>query len=219
LALEESNQPHFLEALDGIPEITTAEQLRKDLVFRTIAKAWQRRFELLPPDRIFPRISYDPRLSFVFADFNSGKGSCRLAATQALMAIVLATEVEADGKMGPQTRAAMADLFDKFVIDESRKKEFQELLRTKNKPVWVSTQARSLAQKVYRANTGMVPPNHLVPNLWHGRLRQQMKGGSRLVSVEGYVSGSVSFFEDYYLRLATYTGRQVERPPSAAPRH
>ena len=50
--------------------------------------------------------------------------------------------------------------------------------------------------------------------MWFDGASQQVKGLGR-ISVEGYVAGSVAFYEDYLRRLAVCTGRDV---PAAAAR-
>ena len=171
-------------------------------VVRTL---WSEAFGTPPPSGIDPRIAHDPRLAFVCADFNAGRDSARIAALQALMNDLLGTGLTVDGKSGPLTRAAMTELFTRHVTDPERRADFLDLLERGDKPRWVREKALDLARDLWRAKHGAEPPAALVPDLWHGGFAQELKGIGR-INVEGYVTGSIAVYEDYYLRLLTYTG-------------
>ena len=200
-------------ALDGIAGSDTEALLqrsgyRDDADLRS---SWQVSFATVPPDGIAPRIAHQPQLAFALADFNAGPGSCRTAALQALLDDLLGSGLRCDGKLGPLTRAAMRQLFAEQVGDEARRQQLLDLLDHGHKPVWVREQALALAQELWRARHGQEPPAALVPDLWFGGTAQQLKGIGR-ISVEGYVAGSVAFFEDYLRRLVLYTGGAVPGP-------
>lgn len=200
-------------ALDGIAGDSTQALLHRcapaDLA--TLLPTWQQRFACIAPDGIAPRIAHDPRLAFVFADFNAGPGCCRTAALQVLMNDLLGCQLRCDGKRGPLTRAAMRRLFELHVDDTDRRADYLALLDQDRKPQWVGAQALALAQQLWRARHGEAAPDALVPDLWFGGAAQQCKGIGR-ISVEGYVAGSVAFFEDYLRRLVLYTGGDSPQP-------
>ena len=126
-------------------------------------------------------------------------------------------DLAVDGKMGPRTRATMQDFFAVFELDPGRRAEFLELLRSGTKPIWVREQTLGRARDLWRVRHGEEPPDALVPDLWHDGFAQQVKGLGR-ISVEGYVSGSTAFFEEFLLRLLAYVGEDWTegrvRPPS-----
>nr|MCU0864465.1 hypothetical protein [Planctomycetota bacterium] len=204
-------------ALDGV----TGERTRQLLAARpelaseaALRAAWRARHGSDAPPRIAPRISHDPRLAFVLADFHSGVGACRVAALQALLIDLFGAELACDGKWGPRTRAEVARLFGLMVPHEERRLEFVELLTTGHKTPWLRDQALAMARTLFRQRHGIEAPDALVPDLWFDSLSQALKGLGR-ISVEGYVAGSTAFYEDYLRRLSIYAGREV---PAAAPR-
>ncbi len=210
-----AKRSRFTSALQLWHQVEEAQVLRSDVTFQVLQAAWSERFLVEAPNRLLPRISHDPRLAFVFADFNTGRGASRIAALQVLLGHALDTPVATDGRVGPETRQAMKEFFERFVDVGSQREEFLQLLRDGHKPRWVRNQALRLAQEVYGSATGKLPPQALVPDLWHDGVRQRLKGSQR-VSIEGYVAGSVAFFEEYYLRLSTYTGRSLPRSANPA---
>ncbi|MCR9248555.1 MAG: DUF1615 family protein [bacterium] len=186
----------------------------------TVRRLWERRYGPAGTDRIAPRITHDPRLAFVFADFNSGNGASRTAALQFLLRDATAPELAVDGKFGPRTRAAMRRLFAEHVADTTRRADYLALIDAGHKPRWVRAQAFELAAALWRTRHDHEPPTALVPDLWHSGFAQDVKGIGR-ISVEGYVAGSAAFFEDYYARLLTYTGHELapaEADGAASPR-
>jgi hypothetical protein len=204
-------------ALDGVPGERTRQLLaaRPELAGEAALRAaWRARYGSDAPPRITPRISHEPRLAFVLADFHSGVGACRVAALQALLIDLFGVELACDGKWGPRTRAEVARLFGLMVPHEERRLEFVELLTTGHKTPWLRDQALAMARILFRQRHGIEAPDALVPDLWFDSLPQTLKGLGR-ISVEGYVAGSTAFYEDYLRRLSTYAGREV---PAAAPR-
>lgn len=185
-----------------------------DLGIAIVARLWEAEHGHRPPDRIHPRITHDPRLAFVFADFHAGRGASRTAALQLLLHDLVAPELRVDGKFGPRTRTAMRSFFERFVADEPRRADFLTLIDTGHKPRWVREQAFDLAAAHWRMQRDTEPRRALVPDLWHDGFAHQVKGVGR-ISIEGYVAGSTDFYEDYLLRLALYTGTASTTPPGS----
>lgn len=192
-------------------------EIRASSCWSTLRELWTEAFNAPLPQGIPPRITHDPRLGFVLADFNSGRGASRIAALQFMLNDLLELDLAVDGKMGPETREAMLNFYATFEPDHERRSEFLELVRTGTKPLWVRDQTLRRARDLWRARHGEEPPDALVPDLWHDGFAQQIKGLGR-ISVEGYVSGSAAFFEEYLLRLLAFTGEDWTegrvRPPS-----
>lgn len=198
-------------ALDGLPgERTQALLLRHpDLVAVPELRArWRARFGRIAPAAIAPRIAHDPGLAFVLADFHSGPGSSRTAALQALLNDLFATQLACDGKWGPSTRAEVWHLLAHCVPEEPQRLEFVDLLASGHKMPWVRDQFLAMARQLWRERHGSEAPAALVPDLWFSGLAQDLKGLGR-ISVEGYVAGSVAFYEDYLRRLCVYTGAEL----------
>jgi hypothetical protein len=147
----------------------------------------------------------------VLADFHAGPGASRVAALQAILNDLLDSRLACDGKWGPRTRAEVARLLGITVADEARRVELCELLTHGHKTPWLREQALALARKAWREQRGAEAPDALVPDLWCDGTAQRVKGLGR-IAVEGYVSGSVAFFEDYLRRLACYSGQIVAAP-------
>ncbi len=184
------------------------EPLDGGWVSATVHSLWEHEHGVRAPRSITPRLAHDPRVAFVFADFNTGRGACRTAALQYLMRDVLAVDLAVDGKRGPKTEAAMRRLFAEFEPDARRRDDFLALVDLGHKRAWVSEQAFAIAAGLWRTRRGAEPPSRLIPDLWHDGMAQQIKGIGR-VSVEGYVAGSTAVFEDYLARLFTYTGTAI----------
>ena len=198
-------------ALDGVPGERTQQLLasRPDLAAAVPLRArWQQRYGGAPPNTLRPRITHDPRVAFVLADFHSGAGASRTAAIQALCNDLLGSSVAVDGKWGPRTRSEVARLLGIAVDDEARRLDYCELLTTGHKTAWLREQVLAMARAAWRQRHGSDAPDALVPDLWFDSASQALKGLGR-ISVEGYVAGSAAFFEDYLRRLATYSGRDV----------
>ncbi len=175
---------------------------------QSIQERWEEVFGARAPARLEPRIAHDSPLGFIVADFTSGLGSSRIAALQVLLNETVDADLVADGKFGPVTRAACSTLFERHLDNPRRVGELQELLRKGHKPGWVRSQALQLASRVYRLSSANPAPEALIPNLSYYRITQRIKGLGRM-SVEAYVSGSVTTFEDYYSRLSTFIGKDV----------
>lgn len=204
-------------ALDGVRGEHTERLLaaRPDLQGAGLRTAWQQRFGAEPPLRLHPRTAHDAALAFVLADFHAGAGACRTAALQALLVDLFDVELVADGKWGPRTRQAAVPLIAAvFPDDEDARTGLFELLTSGRKNVWLRDQLLTHARRLFRERRGVEAPVALVPDLWFDSASQQVKGLGR-ISVEGYVAGSVAFYEDYLRRLAVCTGRDV---PAAAAR-
>lgn len=201
-------------ALDGVRGARTEQLLaaRPDLAGAGLRSAWQQRFGVDAPLRLAPRIAHDASVAFVLADFHAGTGACRTAALQALLVDLFGVELVADGKWGPRTRAAAVPLIAAvFPDDEDLRTGLFELLLSGHKNVWLRDQLLRHARRLFRERRGVEAPQALVPDLWFDSASQAVKGLGR-ISVEGYVAGSVAFYEDYLRRLALCTGREV---PSA----
>lgn len=204
-------------ALDGLPgERTRALSARHpELVSLTaLHTRWRAQFGRSAPEGIAPRITHEPRLAFVLADFHSGPGASRTAALQALLNGLYGTRLGCDGKWGPQTRAEVWRLLAVGQPDEARRSESLELLASGHKMPWLRDQLLAIARSQWRALRGEDAPDALVPDLWFLGIAQQLKGLGR-ISVEGYVAGSAAFYEDYLRRLCVYTGAEL---PGTAPR-
>lgn len=198
-------------ALDGVRGAHTERLLaaRPELAGAGLGKAWEQRFGTQPPTRLHPRIAHEASLAFVLADFHAGAGACRTAALQALLVDLFGVELAADGKWGPQTRTAVVPLVAAvFPDDEEARTELFELLTSGRKNVWLRDRLLAHARRFFRERRGVDAPAALVPDLWFDSASQQVKGLGR-ISVEGYVAGSVTFYEDYLRRLAVCTGRDV----------
>ncbi len=198
-------------ALDGVRGARTDQLLlaRPDLQGPGLRRAWQQRFGVEPPLRLHPRIAHDARLAFVLADFHAGAGACRTAALQALLIDLCGADLVADGKWGPRTRGAAAALIAAALPDdEDTRCGLVELLASGRKSAWLRDQLLGHARRLFRQRRGVAAPATLVPDLWFDSASQQVKGLGR-ISVEGYVAGSVAFYEDYLRRLAVCTGRDV----------
>lgn len=198
-------------ALDGVRGARTAQLLaaRPDLAGAGLRAAWQQRFLVEPPLRLPPRIAHDALVAFVLADFHAGAGACRTAALQALLVDLFGGDLVADGKWGPRTRAAAVPLIAAvFPDDERARTDLFELLVGGHKNVWLRDQLLRHARRLFRERRGVEAPQALVPDLWFDSASQTVKGLGR-ISVEGYVAGSVAFYEDYLRRLALCTGREV----------
>lgn len=201
-------------ALDGVLGERTRQLLavRPELANEaTLRRLWRDRFGVEPPAELRPRLTHGDRVAFVLADFHSGPGASRVAALQALLNDLYGCGLRPDGKWGPRTRAAAARLLAACVPDEVRRLEYCELLTTGHKAPWLRAQLLAMARQEWRAVHGAEAPDALVPDLWFDGTAQQLKGLGR-ISVEGYVSGSAAFFEDYLRRLTTYAGGVVPSP-------
>jgi len=181
--------------LDAVPERLAA----------ALCDAWQQRFGAPAPTAVEPTITHDPRLAFVFADFNVGGGACRIAALQFLLNDLLGETLAIDGIVGPRTRAAMGVWFGRSIDDGPRRDEFLALIESGAKARWVRDQALRQTSREFVTRHGRAAPAALVPDLWHDGTTRQLKGIGR-ISIEGYVAGSASFYEDYYARLLLYMG-------------
>lgn len=201
-------------AIDGIAGEDTLRAFDEHSQYSTLelaSAAWTARFGVAPPAELAPRITHDPRLAFVFADFNAGTGASRVAALQALLIELTGIELACDGKLGPETRLAMRALFERCEPDEERRREFVQLVNAGHKPEWVADRAFELARKTWALENDYEAPTALVPDLWFDGFTQSVKGLGR-ISVEGYVAGSEAFFEDYLRRLALCLG--LDAPPA-----
>lgn len=199
-------------ALDGVPGPNTESLLDRHSAYRDLEElrsAWQEQFRHDPPEGLPPRITHDTRLAFVLADFNAGAGASRIAALQSLTNLLFTTELAADGKWGPKTKAQMSKLLRAAVLDAAQRRDFEDLLESGNKRQWLRGQLLAMARKLYRERFGKDAPDALVPDFWFHGATQRIKGLGR-ISVAGYVAGSTQFYEDYLRRLCVYTGA---RPP------
>lgn len=195
-------------ALDGKRGPKTEALLAQHPEWRettSLRAAWQERFASEAPEAIPPRITHDPRLAFVLADFNSGASASRLAALQALANKLLDTAIACDGKWGPVTKTHVEQLLPVVVADEDQRTDFAALLASGSKPHWLRRRLLALSRQAYRNRTGRHAPDALVPNLWFDSPAQRLKGLGK-ISVAGYVAGSAAFYEDYLNRLRLYTG-------------
>ena len=195
-------------ALDGVVGERTRQllaaqpHLANDAALR---RRWRDCYGIDPPLGLPPRLAHGARVPFVLADFHSGPGASRVAALQSLLNDLFGSGLVADGKWGPQTRAAAALLLVAGVPDEMARLEYCELLTTGHKTPWLRAQLLAMAREQWRLRHGAEAPEALVPDLWFDSTPQQLKGLGRM-SVEGYVAGSAAFFEDYLRRLTTYAG-------------
>lgn len=201
LALDGKRGPKTTAVLERHPEWRELDDLQA---------AWQERFAQAPPPAIPPRITHDPRLALVLADFHSGNGSSRLTALQALANHLLTASMRCDGKWGPITKAHLEQLVVVLVADPDKRADFKALLASGNKRRWLQRRLLTLARQRYLEQTGKHAPDALVPNLWFDSTTQRIKGLGK-ISVAGYVAGSASFYEDYLHRLRLYTGTEPER--------
>ncbi|MCK5942859.1 MAG: hypothetical protein KAI24_12860 [Planctomycetes bacterium] len=205
-------------ALDGVAGARTTELLARFPEFAelpALRAAWQQRYRVAPPNGIAPRITHDPRLAFVLADFHSGAGSSRLAALQALTNALFGTALAPDGKWGPLTKAEMPRLIGAAVDDAGQRADFVRLLENGHKRGWLRAQLLQMARSLYAERFGRAAPDALVPELWFDNATTRLKGLGR-ISVAGYVAGSAAFYEDYLRRLCAYAG--VEPPGLAEAR-
>ena len=199
-------------ALDGVLGSQTTALLASHPDWQTpeaLHQAWQQRFGVAPPEAIPPRISHDPRLAFVLADFHSGPFASRIAALQALTNQLFTVNLQCDGKWGPKTKAQMSRLIGAAVADADRRAAFELLLASGHKRHWLQGQLLQMARDLHQHRTGRTAPAALVPDFWFDSPTQTIKGIGR-ISVAGYVAGSVRFYEDYLQRLCVYTG--IEPP-------
>ena len=201
MRLPESERSSFRE--HRLPELIAATPDSQGE--RLLVAAWEKEFDAPAPRRVEPGIAHDPRVAFILADFNSGRGSCRVAALQALLADLYDSSLVLDGKFGARTAAALRRLFAEHVESPARRADFDRLLEQGSKLTWIREQGLAIAARVWEARNGRAAPRALVPDFWHGGFKQELKGIGR-ISVEGYVSGSVAFFEDYDRRLRLYLG-------------
>ncbi|MFN3239966.1 MAG: hypothetical protein ACE37K_00465 [Planctomycetota bacterium] len=205
-------------ALDGVAGARTLDVLHRFPQYRDDGKlrdAWEQRYGEAPPAGIPPRITHDPRLAFVLADFHSGQGSCRLAALQALTNQLFTTALATDGKWGPKTKAEMPRLLAAAVDDDEQRRDFLLLLDKGHKRSWLCGRLLAMARRLHRERTGEPAPDALVPDLWFDNTTTRLKGLGR-ISVAGYVAGSAAFYEDYLRRLCAYAG--AEPPGLLEPR-
>ena len=203
-------------ALDGVSgERTTALLARHPGLgsLTELHRRWAERFGASAPATLVPRLAHDPTLAFVLADFHSGPGASRTAALQALLNDLFGTDLATDGKWGPRTRGEVWRLLARCVPDEAERLEYVELLTSGHKMPWLRDRLLAMAARQWRAAHGTEAPAALVPDLWFGGVTQELKGLGR-ISVEGYVAGSVAFYEDYLRRLCLYTGAEL---PGTAP--
>ena len=198
-------------ALDGVRGARTTDLLaaRPDLAGPGLRRAWRQRFGVEPPRHLPPRIAHDVPVALVLADFHAGAGACRTAALQALLVDLFGVDLVADGKWGKHTRAAAVPLIAAvFPDDERARTDLFELLASGHKNVWLRDQLLRHARRLFRERRAVEAPTALVPDLWFDSASQVVKGLGR-ISVEGYVAGSVAFYEDYLRRLALCTGRDL----------
>lgn len=163
--------------------------------------AWRSRFGHRPPTSWPITYTHDPRLAFVFSDFNAGRGAARVAALQATLAALDGAPLAADGKPGPRTRSAMQCFVARLADLPARQRaDLIDLIATGRKPRFVLARVTSLARRAFQDRFGNAPAALRVPDLHHSGLAQSLKGIGR-ISVADYVAGSAFFFEQYYLRL------------------
>ena len=201
MRLPSEDRKRMLEALsDEYSGIEDVETMLKDDSFRLVCKYWQQVYGRTPSFAIYPRISHDPRLIFILADFNIGKSSCRIAVMQQMLNVLYKKELQVDGKYKSMTLASIRDYILKSSIAEDRRNDFLSLIDQKRKLGWVRSEVTAMLSYEWQELTGEKAPNALCPQLYTKYINQQKKAIER-ISTREYVSGSVWFFENYYVRL------------------
>ncbi|MFT7617116.1 MAG: hypothetical protein ACI97A_000750 [Planctomycetota bacterium] len=171
-----------------------------DTCFDLVAQRWQSVFGSEVRRVLYPRISHDPRLVFILADFNAGVGSCRIAALQQMLNVLHQANLDVDGKYGPNTLAAIRSYVTDAQIAATQKRGFLRLIESQSKLNWVRAAVTKRLQQEWQDRFGMQPPLELCPEIWTEHFNQQKRRIQRL-STWDYVSASTRFFENYHLRL------------------
>lgn len=150
---------------------------------------------------IFPRITHDPLVAFIFADFNVGRFACKISAMQFMINTLLDCNLNTDGILGPATKDKMLEfLKDIISVDDELYQDYEELLYQNKKRNWVISQFYSMISKEWTKKTGKTPISGLIPNLETYKWTQKVKNIPSM-SVADYASGSSHFYEDYLNRL------------------
>ena len=168
--------------------------------FKTVKREWETIFGT-SRDKLFPRLSNDPKLVFVFADFNVRKYSCRLAALQHMLAKLLELELTTDGIYGPETKSVLTKSLEILDLKENEYDDFIKLIENPgSKRLWLILRMHHLIGNKWIEKYKYDPPFALLPEVYTHRVSQKIKGIPRM-SVKDYVIGSTAFYEDYYARL------------------
>jgi peptidoglycan hydrolase-like protein with peptidoglycan-binding domain len=134
-------------------------------------------------------------------DFNIGNNTCKVAAMQYQLQILLNDpNLVADGKLGTKTMTAMSTFIQKRKMNEKRKGQFLELIKTKKKGLWLRQQVQQMIIKDWKQKFAVLPATALSPNI-HNKYYNQQKQSLKTISTIDYISTSVQFFENYYLRI------------------
>ncbi len=198
--LPPDDQRKFTESLEHELTILKAADFLESFSYQTVKAEWESVFGL-SRDMIFPRLSHDPKLVFIFADYNVRKYASRLAAIQYMIAELLEIELKTDGIYGPETRAALNKFVGTLDMKPEVKKDFIKLIeKPGTKRTWLISRIQYHASKQWTNKHHSNPPFAIIPNINTHRITQKIKRLPRM-HVKDYVIGSCTFFEDYYARL------------------
>jgi hypothetical protein len=196
-----NQQELLIESINQFSNIKSAKVFQENFCFQTIAQRWADVYGSIPKLSIYPRISYDPRLVYIMTDFNIGNNTCKVAAMQYQLQILLNDpNLVADGKLGTKTMTAMSTFIQKRKMNEKRKGQFLELIKTKKKGLWLRQQVQQMIIKDWKQKFAVLPATALSPNI-HNKYYNQQKQSLKTISTIDYISTSVQFFENYYLRI------------------
>lgn len=156
-------------------------------------------------DRIFPRIAHDPRICFIFADFNVGRHASRLAALQWMAGQLTGRATTADGLYGQESKTTLLELIQLLDLSDEKRAEWQELIpNPEGKRDWVVLKLHELTSSHWERKHETPAPMALIPSISTHRFSHDVKGIGPM-TVRQYVVGSTTFYEDYYARLIKRT--------------